>query len=203
MREYHAHETARMQELDGIALADFWPRAAAFIADVVFALASVMVVVMIWGLSKWLIETGGDTSRHRVYNFNLHDEPTRIVFELVVPVLYFGLSGYFWNGRSPGKRIFGIRVVSLVVSASPCGNRSNAHSATARPRSSSDSVSPSSSFTPSAAPRRTASRKRSWSRKRPGASEILPRRQPAPLPPSSAEIHPVIHPEMTPPFVIY
>ncbi len=114
MREYHAHETARMQELDGIALADFRPRAAAFIADVVFALASVMVVVMIWGLAKWLIETGGDTSRHRVYNFNLHDEPTRMVFELVVPVLYFGLSGYFWNGRSPGKRIFGIRVVSLV-----------------------------------------------------------------------------------------
>jgi uncharacterized RDD family membrane protein YckC len=29
-------------------------------------------------------------------------------------VLYFGLTTFLWNGRTVGKRLFGIRVVSLV-----------------------------------------------------------------------------------------
>ena len=33
---------------------------------------------------------------------------------ILVPVVYFGLFTFFGNGRTPGKRLFGVRVASLV-----------------------------------------------------------------------------------------
>jgi uncharacterized RDD family membrane protein YckC len=114
MREYRAKETGRMQELDGLVLADFWQRAAAFAADVVFAVMAMMMVLFIGGLARWAIETGADIHQRRAYHINLkEDEGAKIALELLVPVLYFGLFTFAWNGRTPGKRIFGVRVVSL------------------------------------------------------------------------------------------
>jgi uncharacterized RDD family membrane protein YckC len=115
MREYRAKESARMQDLDGLALADFGQRAAAFAADVAIVLAALAIVLFLWGFARWAIETGGDIHQHRTYNISLHEnEWAKIVLDIGVPVLYFGLFTYFWNGRTPGKRLFGVRIVSLV-----------------------------------------------------------------------------------------
>jgi uncharacterized RDD family membrane protein YckC len=113
-RKYQAHETARMQELDGLVLADFGQRAAAFVADVIFAALALMIVLFLYGLTRWAIETGADLNQHRQYHIRFHGEVEKLILELVVPILYFGLSSYFSNGRTLGKRLFGIRVVSLV-----------------------------------------------------------------------------------------
>ncbi|MGC9949939.1 MAG: RDD family protein [Bryobacteraceae bacterium] len=115
MREYRAEETGRMQDLDGLPLADFWQRAAAFATDAAIAVFFVAIVLFIWGAAKWVGETGGDMHKPRSYHIDLKEnEWVKIALELGVPVLYFGLSTFLWNGRTPGKRLFGVRVVSLV-----------------------------------------------------------------------------------------
>jgi len=103
-----------MQELDGLALADFWQRAAAFTTDVVLAVFSLMMVVFIGALVKWVIETGSDVHKHFAYTISGKDEWGRVIMYLVLPVAYFGLFTFLWNGRTPGKRLFRVRVVSLV-----------------------------------------------------------------------------------------
>jgi len=107
MREYHASETKRMQELDGLALADFWPRAAAFAVDLAVALVAGTLVLFLAGLA-WGTATGADV------HIKIDEGWSRVVFETAVTLLYFGLTTFFWNGRTPGKRLFRIRVVSLV-----------------------------------------------------------------------------------------
>ena len=107
MRVYRASQTRRMKELDGLPLADFWPRAAAFATDVAFALIASTLVLFLGGLA-WGSWTGRDV------HIKIDEGWTRIAFETAVSVLYFGLTTFFWNGRTPGKRLFRIRVVSLV-----------------------------------------------------------------------------------------
>jgi len=115
MHAYRAKETARIQALDGLALADFWQRAAAFATDVAIALVAVAIALFLWGATKWATETGADINQHRSYHINLaENEWAKLAMEIGVPVLYFGLFTFFWNGRTPGKRLFGVRVVSLV-----------------------------------------------------------------------------------------
>jgi uncharacterized RDD family membrane protein YckC len=115
MREYRARESARMHDLDGLALADFWQRAAAFATDATMAIVTIAIALLVWGFARWAIETGADVHQHRTYNISLHEnEWAKITLDVVVPVLYFGLSTFFWNGRTPGKRLFRVRVVSLV-----------------------------------------------------------------------------------------
>jgi uncharacterized RDD family membrane protein YckC len=114
MREYRAHETDRMQALDGLVLADFAQRAAAFGLDLLLAFSALMLVLFCGAAVAWAIETGADVNQHRSYNFSLENESFKIIVETLVPVLYFGFLTYIWNGRTPGKRIFGVRVVSLV-----------------------------------------------------------------------------------------
>jgi uncharacterized RDD family membrane protein YckC len=114
MREYRAKETGRMQELDGLPLADFWQRAAGLCHGWPRRLR-VAIVLFIWGAAKWAGETGADMHKPRSYHIDLKEnEWAKIALELGVPVLYFGLSTFLWNGRTPGKRLFGVRVVSLV-----------------------------------------------------------------------------------------
>ena len=102
-----------MQDLDGLALADFWQRAAAFATDVVLAVLTLMIVAFLGAIAKWAIE-GADIHQRRAYVISGKDEWGKVLIYLVLPVVYFGLFTFFWNGRTPGKRLFGVRVVSLV-----------------------------------------------------------------------------------------
>ena len=54
-----------MQELDGLALADFWQRAAAFATDVAIAVFAVAILLFAWGAAKWALETGADIHKRR------------------------------------------------------------------------------------------------------------------------------------------
>jgi uncharacterized RDD family membrane protein YckC len=114
MKNFSARETAWLQELDGLELADFWQRALAFAIDLVLAVVFMLAVLLViaYGVTAW----HGLHGNHQRYNMVLHreNETDKLVIELLVLVLYSGLFTWLGKGRSPGKRLLRIRVVSLV-----------------------------------------------------------------------------------------
>ncbi len=106
MVKYDSHQTRRMLEVHGAPLASFSRRAAAFFLDIV--VMSLLFVAVVGSLEPLLAKTG------------VIDRSGRIVFSLnhgwynvAWVVAYFGLFTYFLRGRTPGKWLMGIRVVSL------------------------------------------------------------------------------------------
>jgi uncharacterized RDD family membrane protein YckC len=100
-RRYHAHAEARAESLNGILLAAFWQRLLGYCVDLLAA-------VILWGPFEF-------AWRH----FLLHESDIHLVWDfheagnIVVMVLYWGLSNYFGNGQTPGKWVARTRVVSL------------------------------------------------------------------------------------------
>ena len=100
-RRFQAHESARMEALNGLPLAYFWQRWLGHWIDLVF-------VIVLWGPSEvaWR-------------RFLLHQENIHISFDyhepgnIIVMLLYWGLFNYFGNGRTPGKWIARTKIVSL------------------------------------------------------------------------------------------
>ena len=107
MQTYNAHETERMHQVHGAPLASFKARALAFIVDFLFAFL-LFVALLILGArlasSLGLLNLNTDIN----LEFDLHHW-----YSLVFVVLYFGISTYLGNGKTPGKWLVGIRVVSL------------------------------------------------------------------------------------------
>jgi uncharacterized RDD family membrane protein YckC len=99
-----------MQELDGLELASFTSRAAAFLID--FVVAGVLFLVLLLTITKLLnrFTSLGQSNQHINIELNFFEN----WYSVVYLVLFFGLSVYFGNGRTLGKRVMGIRVVSLV-----------------------------------------------------------------------------------------
>ncbi len=107
MQTYNAHETERMHQVHGAPLASFNARAAAFVIDffaafVLFTAIFILGVRLLSSLGLLKVETNVNLE------FDLHHW-----YSLVFVVLYFGLSTYLGNGKTPGKWLLGIRVVSL------------------------------------------------------------------------------------------
>jgi len=107
MRVYNAHETERMHQVHGAQLASFKARAIAFVIDF-FVAFLLFVVTLVLGLrvvsSLGLLKLSTNVN----LKFDLHHW-----YSLVFVVLYFGFSTYLGNGQTLGKRLAGIRVVSL------------------------------------------------------------------------------------------
>lgn len=105
-RTYDPHETERMRELDGLPLASFKARAAAFVIDFFLCFAMFLAVLL----------PGGRLAGR--FGLLAHNVNLKFDFEhwysLVALVVYFGLSTYWGKGRTPGKWLVGIRTVSLV-----------------------------------------------------------------------------------------
>ncbi len=105
-RTFDAHETARLLQLNGKPLAPFKNRAAAFILD--FALAFVLFTAL-------LILSG---RLAKILNVPIADVTLKFDFEhwysILFLVIYFALSTYWTNGRTIGKWLFRIKVVSLL-----------------------------------------------------------------------------------------
>jgi len=104
-RRFTAHETDRERALEGMPLASFRARAIAFWVDFMLAgVAFIAVVIPLGSLAGrlgWL--------KHDVkLEFDFHHW-----YALPFLVAYFGLLAYWTDGRTPGKRLAGIRVVSL------------------------------------------------------------------------------------------
>jgi uncharacterized RDD family membrane protein YckC len=107
MKNFNPHETARMKELEGVKLAPFFRRATAFYLDLIVAVA--LAVGLIAGYTYF---TGGFNGNNNLkFEFNFENW-----YSLVALVLYFGLATYFGNGKTLGKKLLKIRVVSLTHS---------------------------------------------------------------------------------------
>jgi uncharacterized RDD family membrane protein YckC len=105
VRTYTPHATQRMESLAGLPLASFKARAAAFLIDMVLVLLAYFPVML---LIRWLA-AGRRADAHIDLVWDFH-EFSNVVFV----VLYFGLTLFWGNGRTLGKRIKGIRVVLLI-----------------------------------------------------------------------------------------
>jgi uncharacterized RDD family membrane protein YckC len=99
-----------MLELNGLELASFASRALAILID--FAIAAVLFMgglMLSVKLANRYTSLGQD-NRHINLELNFFEN----WYSIVYLVLFFGLSVYLGNGRTLGKRVMGIRVVSLV-----------------------------------------------------------------------------------------
>lgn len=142
MRTFSAKETEWLQELDGIELANFWPRAAAFLLDwffisILFMVLAVVGAGVFFGVQHLrgkplpnLVQLGADKaldnsktlaekdlpggSKLKVNRLEEEGEVAHIVNKVIIPVLYFGIFLWKGKGRTPGKRLMNIRVVSLM-----------------------------------------------------------------------------------------
>lgn len=100
-RRFHAHETPRFKELDGLPLATFWQRLLGYFVDLILA-------VILWAPFEilWRMKVLHEHTFHVQWDFH---EPGNII----VALLYFGLFNFFGNGRTPGKWVARTRAVSL------------------------------------------------------------------------------------------
>lgn len=108
---YDPAHAERMKELDGVTLASFPARAIALLIDCVLAGALVLALVSalialikyVPALQAWEAHRDIHLEMNFVHNW----------YSLLYTVIFFGLSLYWGNGRTLGKRIMKIRVVSL------------------------------------------------------------------------------------------
>ena len=107
MKNFNPHETARLMELDGVKLAPFFRRAAAFYIDLIIAI--ILAVALIAGYTYFI--GGFKNNIDLKFEFNFENW-----YSLVGLILYFGLATYFGNGKTLGKKLLKIRVVSLTHS---------------------------------------------------------------------------------------
>ena len=108
MQTYEPHELPRLNQVKGVPLASFTARAVAFVLDFFFAFALFLLILIYGGkLLAYLGVIGPDT------NINLKFDLEHW-YSLLFLVLYFGLSTYWGHGKTPGKWLMRIRVVSLV-----------------------------------------------------------------------------------------
>jgi len=109
MTYFNAEHTVRMNELQGAELAGFTRRWLAFFLDVTIMAA--------------LFFTAASAAAPLLLKYGMIKDNDEIIFALNLnwysiawTVLYFSLAAYFGNGKTPGKWIMGIRIVSLVHS---------------------------------------------------------------------------------------
>jgi uncharacterized RDD family membrane protein YckC len=100
-QHFSAHQTARLKELDGLPLATFGQRLFGYAVDL-------FIAVLLWGPLEvcWRL-------------FVLHEKEVHVQWDfhelgnVIALVLYYGLSNYWGNGRTVGKRLARTRAVSL------------------------------------------------------------------------------------------
>lgn len=108
-RTYSLPDTAHARALEGRILASFPRRAIALLLDFLIAGVSFLLIVLtvgptIAGLS-W-VQASGDVNLKFTFFGNW--------YSIVWLVLYFTLSVYWSDGRTPGKALCRIRILSLV-----------------------------------------------------------------------------------------
>lgn len=100
-RRFCAHESGRARTLNGVPLAAFWQRLLGYCVDLTLAVVIWFPLEAAWRL------------------YVVHEKNPRLVWDfhemgnLVVMLLYWGLSNYLGNGRTPGKWVARTRAVSL------------------------------------------------------------------------------------------
>ena len=95
-----------MLELDGVELASFGARACAFAIDFLIASALFLGALLAFGAITDRLGIKGELKLELNFFENW--------YSIAYLVLFFGLSCYIGNGKTIGKRLMHIRVVSLV-----------------------------------------------------------------------------------------
>jgi uncharacterized RDD family membrane protein YckC len=103
-RSFVAHGAPRLQSLEGSPLASFQSRAIAFTIDLVIFNFIMAAASILWSLAH-----SDPAPIGAVKVVNLHTW-----WALAAVVVYFGAFTFLGRGQTPGKRLMGIRVVSLV-----------------------------------------------------------------------------------------
>ena len=103
---YNGTESNRMQELHGLPLASFKRRAGAFYIDLLIA-ALVFLPIIMYGVR--LLQRFGLAKEHLHLEFDYEHW-----YSIIPLVVYFSVSIYYGNGKTIGKKLMGIRVVSVV-----------------------------------------------------------------------------------------
>jgi uncharacterized RDD family membrane protein YckC len=134
VKTFSARETELLRSLDGLELAGFWQRAVAFLIDC-FLMAVLLSVFITLGLFGWQevrrIQGHSDPAEYhlpvvkelsfpgihegmKIQVINIEgNEFIRVASTVVMPILYCGVLLWAGKGRTPGKRLLKIRVVSL------------------------------------------------------------------------------------------
>ena len=102
-RHFHAHETARVDSLNGLPLATFWQRWLGFWIDCFLAVLVWAPLEFVW--RRYVLHEHNRIDLH----WDFHE-----IGNLVVMVLYYGLANYLGNGQTPGKWVARTRAVSLM-----------------------------------------------------------------------------------------
>jgi uncharacterized RDD family membrane protein YckC len=102
---FHAHETARVDALDGLPLAKFWQRVLGFAIDLLLMLCVWAPVVLGW---RYFV----GHYMHGHTNLNLHWD-VRDEESLLFLLAYAAAGNYLGNGQTPGKWVARTRAVSL------------------------------------------------------------------------------------------
>ena len=100
-------DSSREDALTGLRLASFRRRAAAFLTDL-FLIGMVFLVASVW-IGRWLGQIGL-LDLDKDYNFTLSFGNW---YSTILLVIYFALSTYFSQGKTLGKKLFKLRIVSL------------------------------------------------------------------------------------------
>ena len=121
----HYYDTSKIMhsnQLEGLELADFPRRFFALLIDLLVLIITLYVIgitLNFFGLINFGLKIGIISSKTinniPKINNDTHiyiPEYLKIIFKLLIPVLYFGLITCFTNGYTFGKRIFRIRIVS-------------------------------------------------------------------------------------------
>ena len=114
MASYQLEQTARMLEMRGAPLASFWRRGAAFILDI--GIMSLLFAGVLQALAPLLLKRGWIQRSDRfsfALNIDLHHIAWVNWYSIAWLIVYFGLATWLGGGRTPGKWLMGIRVVSL------------------------------------------------------------------------------------------
>ena len=103
---YNGTESHRMQDLHGLPLASFKRRAGAFYIDLLIA-ALIFLPILMYGAR--LLQRFGLAKEHLHLEFDYEHW-----YSIIPLVVYFSVSIYYGNGKTIGKKLMGIRVVSVV-----------------------------------------------------------------------------------------
>ncbi|SNS38509.1 Uncharacterized membrane protein YckC, RDD family [Granulicella rosea] len=107
-RYFHAHETARVDSLNGLPLAGFRQRAWAFVIDLTIVYVITAVLMFPFHHHSKKVET-----HEAVSMLSLVVEMAHKLEELAESALYFAIALKLGKGQTIGKRIMKLRVISL------------------------------------------------------------------------------------------
>lgn len=121
----HYYDSSKLMHsslLEGLELADFKRRFFALLIDLVVLITVLYTIgtildslgIIQFGLTIGISSDKSVDTIPQINNSAHIDIPEylKIIFKLLIPVIYFGLITYFTNGYTLGKRIFRLRIVS-------------------------------------------------------------------------------------------